>query len=452
MIKPTSPYSAFVFDSYRHDPATGEVLLTYKFENGPEFTERLVIPPSGRVLSEEEGRALDRALFALHLAAGVSYYKAYCPNNVIVNSGALSKGEADFWTTLYTHGLGEFFYRNDLDFTGLIHFPVSEVVRSHHPQPLLGEEGRKNQGALVPIGGGKDSLMSIGKLLTAQKSFSLFTFGQHERLDQMAQMLRLPQLAVERFVDPQLIALKGQPGVYNGHVPITAILATTAVTAAIIHGNADVIFSNERSANVGNVVMNGMEINHQYSKSLAFERALSNYIKQSISPNIRVFSLLRPFSELAIVQEFVKAGKYFDAITSCNRSFRIVKDGTEQRWCGECPKCAFVFALFAAFVPTESLRQIFGRNFFEHADLVPTYQALVGKKMKPFECVGEPEEVIVALAMAHERGELEDTAVMKWFVAQVLPSVSDLEAMKTRVFTPSADHLVPSEYLSIIGL
>jgi hypothetical protein len=210
--------------------------------------------------------------------------------------------------------------------------------------------------------------------------------------------------------------------VYNGHVPITSLYSIIGVLLALVYNYKYVVMSNEQSADYGNVEYLGNEVNHQWSKSVEFEGMLSSYIRQYISPDILYFSLLRPFTELRVVSEFVKFPKYFPVFSSCNNNFKIYAESNSQsRWCGHCPKCAFIFSMLAAYLSKEEVVQIFAKNLYEDEKLTGLYKELLGiKDVKPFECVGTPDEVKAAFYLAYKKGEYNDTAIMKLFENEVL--------------------------------
>jgi hypothetical protein len=165
------------------------------------------------------------------------------------------------------------------------------------------------------------------------------------------------------------------------------------------------------------VEFHGKEINHQWSKSEEFEKLFQNYIHDFVTGTVQYGSQLRDKTELQIVGEFVKYPQYFHCTTSCNTNWRIVKEKPKELWCGKCPKCAFVFALFAAYLPKATVLEIFGKNFFEDATLSSLYKELLGLEgFKPFECVGTPEETTEAFTMAHKKGEWDDGIIMQQFL------------------------------------
>ncbi|MBI5156272.1 hypothetical protein HZA45_03305 [Candidatus Peregrinibacteria bacterium] len=457
-------YSRFIFDSFAFDPKSGKIELHYSLDDEVSFTETIILPvcESGTGAPDAE---LQHALFALHLIGGISYYKTCLPKIIEIRSGSLTEKEAAFWTDVYENGLGEFFYKNDIDFRGLIRFPAADAPP---PNPLPrgggkekmregGKNGERNRGeVLVPIGGGKDSIVTAELLKKAGKDVTLLRVGHHPLINEVAKIAGLPLLTVERHLSPALFDLNAA-GALNGHVPITAYLSILSVIIAMTEGFEAVVWSNERSASEGNVTVHGKEINHQWSKSMAFEKSFSEYLAESIGTNIASFSLLRPWSELRIVREFTKFPQYFGAFTSCNKNWKILSkplsptlsrgERGKPLWCCCCPKCAFAFLLLAAFLPEKTIIEIFGKNLFEDEALLPLYRELLGLTgIKPFECVGTPEECQAAFFLAQEKGEWEQTAAMKIFMKESAPSVKDSKKLIERELSASGDHMIPEEY------
>jgi hypothetical protein len=176
-----------------------------------------------------------------------------------------------------------------------------------------------------------------------------------------------------------------------------------------------VLVGNEKSANYGNVEYLGEMVNHQWSKSEEFEKLFNDYVGKFITPGIKYSSPLRDMTELQVVEKFVQYPQYFKVFSSCNRNFRI-NNASQKKWCGECPKCLFVFISLAAFLPKEEVLDIFGKNLFEDKNLTPLFEELVGvRNFKPFECVGTQEEVEEALKKISEKGEFNETILMKHF-------------------------------------
>jgi UDP-N-acetyl-alpha-D-muramoyl-L-alanyl-L-glutamate epimerase len=388
----------FIFDSYELDADSREIRLRYSLDEKVNF-EEVILLPEGE-WNKLDPNLLDRALFNLHLIGGISYYKSHCPKEIIVKSGLLSEAEVCFWNKLYTQGLGEFFYENRLDFRNLVNFPVSPGFQQ---EPIKADLPKKS---LVPLGGGKDSIVACELLKKANLDFDIFNMGGHQVTKDVAEVMGKELIIVKRTLSEKLFELNAA-GAMNGHIPITAYVSFLSVIMALLYGYDSVVFANEASSNYGNVELHGMIVNHQYSKSLEFEQDLSGYLAQFLTPSLRVFSLLRPWYELRIAKEYAELTEYHHVASSCNRNFKIKGDGMESRWCGECPKCAFVFAILSPFMERDRLVEIFGKDLLADENLKSLFAELTGEKdIKPFECVGTPDEVRTALKWAGE-SELE---------------------------------------------
>jgi len=452
------PYKTFIFDSYAFDRENAEITLRYTLDDEVEFIEKISLPRRGIHVRNLPHGLLDRALFALHLIGGISYYKTCCPKEIVIRSGALTEKQARFWNEVYENGLGEFFYKNNIDFRNLIHFPVS--AKEPTTELLFAPHGDR---VLVPIGGGKDSVVTLELLRRSGLHCHMFRMGPHPLIKKLAQKTDLPLLHIERTLSPALFTLNTE-GALNGHIPITAYLFFITVVTALLYEFRTVVMSNERSANVGSLLFHGKEINHQWSKSLAFERLSQEYLRTFITSDLQYFSLLRPWSELRIAHVFSHFPQYFDCTTSCNRNWKITKPLTitlsrgergkpaTNLWCCSCAKCAFTFALYAAFLPKEKILSIFQKNLFEDQTLLPTYMALLGTEgVKPFECVGTTEETKAAFLLARERGEFNDTPAMQLFFERELPHITDTAKSIRDALEPTVDHAIPPAFSTVLS-
>ncbi|MDD4318874.1 MAG: hypothetical protein PHW10_00920 [Candidatus Peribacteraceae bacterium] len=454
-------YQSFIFDACAFDPETGIITLTYSLDDDITFKERLTLPMES-LRSSDDAPSLGNALRALHLMGGISYYKTCLPKTMTIRTGNLSPEEAAFWNTVYENGLGEFFFRNNIDFNGLIHFPANQQPVPSTQQPPEAPIENRAKRVLVPVGGGKDSMVTVELLKKAGFDCTLLRLGKHPLIDRLAEEAGLPLLTVNRSLPKELFELNAA-GALNGHVPITAYLSFVAVIVAILGDFDAVVLSNERSASFGNVSYHGKEINHQWSKGIAFERMMQDYLRSFVKTDISCFSLLRPLSELHIAKLFAQFPRYLPLTTSCNKNWKIRaresaplppgegRGGEGNLWCGKCPKCAFVFSLLAAFVPKKTLLQTFGKNLYTDAALLPLYRELWGiEGMKPFECVGTPDEAKAAFLLAMEHKEYDHDPVMQAFKKDVLPSIPDPKKLIDEILTPSADHCVPVPFSKLI--
>ena len=434
---PTS-ISRFRFVRRAFDAASGRVELAYAFDNGAEMVETLVIPGAPFALDAARQSAVDAALRLLHLIAGVSYFKTAVPPEIVVEDGALDAEAAALLTSIYENGLGEFAYNNGLALRGKVRFPVDRNIDAV-AAPALG----LGQRALVAIGGGKDSLVSIETLRDAGVAQTVAWIGGSQLIAACAAKTGFPTLNIERKLAPRLFELNRE-GALNGHIPVTAINSAILVLAALLTGHDQVVFSNERSASYGSVIPGTGEVNHQWSKGWDFERAFGDFIGRHVAADLRYYSLLRPLSELAVAQRFARIDAYDGVFSSCNRNFHILGEKPSSRWCGHCPKCRFVFLALAPFMPKPRLLGIFGRNLLDEPSQIAGFNALLEfHDHKPFECVGEGVESRAAMNALTRRAEWREDALVRRFVEEVLPHL-DAEALElAEQLTPRGDHRLP---------
>ncbi|MBF0160749.1 MAG: endonuclease domain-containing protein [Magnetococcales bacterium] len=378
--------------------------------------------------------AVAQALRNIHLMLGISYYKSCCPREMVVHGDPLNRQEAAFWEQLYTFGLGEFFYRNGLDPRGRVVFPWQEGDRAAIvlPEPTT-------ERVLLLIGGGKDSAVSHEIIQESGVPVDLFSLGSAPWIMRLAAAFGAPHRVVKRRLDAKLFALNAA-GAYNGHIPISACIAFISLLVALVGGYRGVVASNERTASYGNLVWHDLEINHQWSKGLAFEQAFQHLHRQQFVNAPDYFSLLRPLSELAICGLFARRMRYFNCFTSCNANFQLTHTGQTPRWCGKCPKCLFVYLMMAPHLGESRLHTIFGDNLLADAAQLPTLEALAGVRgHKPFECVGTPEEVLAALSHLEQQGRLANTPVQGWYETSVRPLVTDPASLWQEQITPGTE-------------
>lgn len=437
-------YSRFIFDSYRYDPDISTLSLRYRFSGGPVFEEKLVFDFRSRLLSPAHRVALDRIFRLIFLLSGVSYYKAFIPETLVCEAFPLDQMTAKFLHKFYEKGLAEFAYRNGISLRD--HFEIKSVPGSGEPAIEL-ELPRRT---CVPVGGGKDSLVTIETLRCGGESLVLFALGDAEPIASCITAAHLPFIRVHRRLDGALSRLN-RAGAFNGHVPITGILSAIALACAVMCGCDAVAMSNERSASAPNLHINGTDINHQYSKSLEFENDLSKYIADAISPNLVYFSLLRPLSEIEIARRFSRYRKYFEIFRSCNAAFKQASAERARHWCCDCPKCRFVFLALAPFVAKPDLVAIFGRNLLNDDAQAGGFAELCGlQKHKPFECVGETfESAAVMSSLANHPAWREDRVVRQ--LNQEFPALAGIDPGQFRALLEiRPPHRVPASYMAML--
>ena len=401
------------------DAATGVARLVYAFDDGPELVETVTVPGAPFELDGARAEAVEQALRLLHLMAGVSYYKAAVPPQIRIEAYGIDADTAAFMETVYLNGLGEFAYRNGLDLHGRIRFPVASDSGAGDAQALgLGAH------AMVAIGGGKDSLVSIEALRALGVDQTVAWIGGSQLIKACAERTGLPTLNIGRALAPQLFDFNRQ-GAWNGHIPVTAVNSAILVLAALLHGVDQVVFSNERSASYGSLIEGTGEVNHQWSKGWAFEQAFASHVRRHVAADLQYYSLLRPLSELAVARQFARIDRYDAHFSSCNRNFHILGERPTHRWCGVCPKCHFVFLALAPFMAKPRLMRIFGRNLLDDTTQTAGFDALMEyRDHKPFECVGEARESRAAMAALAQRPEWREDALVERFAREIAPQLA----------------------------
>lgn len=449
----------FTFTGFDIDEAAREVRLRYRLGDHPgdgagdapgagmSFTERVAFDSALPAPGSPLRAAFEAAVETLWLAAGVSYYKTCVPPKIRIEGAALSGDQRRFFQTLYVDGLGEFGVRNGVDVAARIDF-LNAPCAPGAPRfaPPAADSPPLPRRAAVLVGGGKDSLVSVETLRAGGEPMALFAVNPKKPILDCAAASGLPFVKVARHLDPLLFELNGK-GALNGHVPITAIVTFIAAAAAFVEGFDAIVLSNERSADQGNVIAHGREVNHQYSKTTQAERDIAAQLAAHVHPGLTYFSLLRPLSEAQIASLMARATRYDDAFTSCNRSFQINPRTPPARWCGDCPKCRFSFLMLAEHMGRERIERVFGKNMLEDPSQLGGYEELAGLAgHKPWECVGELAESGVALLRLADRPEWKDAAIVQALAPRIRALMPEPDAVWRALMTPSPDHRLPPRY------
>ncbi|HEX6568996.1 MAG TPA: hypothetical protein VF015_07520 [Acidimicrobiales bacterium] len=435
--------AVFRYEGYDVEPAADRLTCHYSLD-GRAFAERVAFPGGGRW----DDPAVDHAARWVYLLAGVSYYKTGAPPVVELPVTPLRPAERYFLHSFFVDGLGEYAYRNGIDLTDLrIEAPAFDDAAAG---PATTTEPNARRRPLIPFGGGIDSIVTV-ELTRPVADAALFVVARpgdrFAAIERPAAVTGLPVVRAEREIDPQVLRSR-ELGFLNGHVPVTGIISAIGVMAAVLDGRDALIMSNEWSSSVGNIEIDGRAVNHQWSKSLAFESGFRGVLAGSLGPGIDYFSRLRPYTELLIADRFARLGNYHLAFQSCNRGFHIDPARRLDHWCGQCDKCCFIDLILSPFLDAARLSEIFGgREPLDDPALLPRFRALVDTSgaLKPWECVGEVDESRAAVALASRRPDRAGTPVLRALADQLgdrLPSPVAVEAL----MRPIGEHHVPDAY------
>jgi hypothetical protein len=324
--------------------------------------------------------------FRVGLGLAPYFFSFLTPDRLMVRAGPLDDGERARWERWYTHGLAEKCYRQGLD-------PGTRVVTEpRHDAPASCAPGGGGDGTLLMNGGGKDTAVAAELLHAAglrPRWLSVNENPAQSALREASGDAAGPRVKGGWEKLPPVGAFR-----YQGQPPLLLFYDLAAVMAARMSGAGAVAVGNERSADFGNLEYRGLDVNHQYTKSDAFERELSALLA-SLGCGVRLYSPLRPLYELQIAQAFAGLTRYHPHFMSCN----VGQTGGRRQWCGRCPKCAFLAVILGPFLTAAQTAAIFGRDLLDDPGLLPTFLELAGLEgHKPFECVGRPEEAVAALA------------------------------------------------------
>ena len=335
---------------------------------------------------------LDTILFNIGMIELISYWKLACPRKVYITPFRLSEEQIKWWKKLYFNGLGEFFYLNGIkenvdDFMEII--CESDISLNKINIPL-------SDATLVPVGGGKDSVVTLELLKNKLPVIPLIINprGATNECVKVAGFSEEQVAVIKRTLDSTMLRMNNE-GFLNGHTPFSAMLAFYTLLIGFATNSKYIALSNESSANEPTVP--DSEINHQYSKSIAFENDFRDYVNKYISSDIEYFSFLRPLNEIQIASLFSRNKDYYMVFKSCNAGSKT------DSWCGKCPKCLFTYLIMSPFISQEDLINIFGKDLLNDNDLQPILKQLKGEAdVKPFECVGTIEEVNACLNFSQQ--------------------------------------------------
>lgn len=396
-IELRNTYPEFVYEGFEYEIVADGVSMQFNYSAGDEihFQPKMKLLWGKYKSANIESRCLEGLVFHIGLIELISYWKSVCAPTVRVRDFQLSEPQQQWWKKLYWNGLGEFFYQNTIqsDEDSFLNFvfddetPLADTLT--YPQVPACDT------TIVPIGGGKDSVVTLESLKAAHRSIVPFIINPRGATLDCARIAGFPNtediVVLQREIDPMLLELNAQ-GYLNGHTPFSAMLAFYSLVVAYCTGIRDVALSNESSANEPTIP--GTHINHQYSKSLEFELDFRSYVAQYMNDVAHYYSHLRSMTELQIAEQFAKHPAYFPVFKSCNA-------GSKQNiWCCNCSKCLFAYIILSPFIPKETMVSIFGEDLLDKPSMKQYFDELTGiAEVKPFECVGTVDEVNIALQM-----------------------------------------------------
>src|SRR3989338_5125411 len=253
-----------IYQDFEVKPDGKNLSIRFSFLLEPDivFTPEIVIPVA--VSNQESPRrgeetpGIRNLAFNLGMVEAISYWKAACPPQLVVEAGYLSPEQISWWRNLFIHGLGEFFFRNQVDFTAADFLTIRSTQGSNLCSLQRLDLDGELSGDLILAGGGKDSIVTMETLKTIPGRQNALFLNSNQESPSFARRLLAKAgfpnpIVVDRKIYPKLLQLNKQ-GYLNGHTPFSAYLGFLGVLVAYLHGFKHVISSNELSAGEENLI------------------------------------------------------------------------------------------------------------------------------------------------------------------------------------------------------
>lgn len=377
----------------------------------------------------------------LGLAYTPFLYKLSDFSEVEVRTASLDAESVGFFESFLRGGLGEFRYLQGLDPSRRIKL-IATLDEGINPISVSPSDD-----LLMLNGGGKDTIVAAEMLKEAEQPFTWLSIRPNPTRRKVIALSGVPE-ALEVFyeLDPKINLNK----VYKwGHLPHTSVVLSIGLIVAILRKSRYVAAGNEHSANFGNVIYKGFDVNHQYTKSFEFERGFQRFVSRRVVSDISVFSILRPYGDLQLAWMFSRHDEYFSHFISCNRGI----GRGEGEWCKECPKCAFMALALFPFVGPDGVRAVFGENVLERPAIRRHILQLVNGRIKPWECVGTKEECRLALRLLLEsNADMNFTQRPTRHDLEQAAGQDDIEELRNRLLDHAHDeHLIPNELVHALN-
>ena len=395
-------FPKFIYKSYDIVDEGDKLVIKYEFEipGLNTYTPKTEIPKKEFKFKDVNSDFVRNIVFFIGMTEAISYFKITCSPQFVIKCGNLNEDQKKWYRKLFYLGLGEFRYRNNIEVNeeDFVSFEgLGNVIEQEEAT-----DSSSLKGILIPVGGGKDSNVTMDILKPYKEESLAVSIGAKDVVKECCSVAGFNDKDIVEIYRIFPVELKNanDSGYLNGHTPFSAIVAFYTYLVSYLLGKKYVALSNEDSANQSNV--EGVNINHQYSKTFEFEKDFREFADKYLKADVEYFSLLRPITEFQIAMLFAKQKEYHKVFKSCNVGSKQVP----WIWCCDCPKCLFVYTILSPFLSKEELINIFGEDLFEKESLKDTFVELCGfGEIKPFECVGTYEEVQYAVSEVIRQNE-----------------------------------------------
>jgi hypothetical protein len=313
------------------------------------------------------------------------------------------------WQRIFDNVWAQWRYENDLS-----DYMHPDIARSQSGRLTTAALQRRNANnrILLFCGGGKDSLVAMKSLERGNFAFDSLSYSssiygtaqlQHALIRRLQQFSKpencYRQWIFDDFLDSPVLSLRPEFGVKTLTAAETPSSIFSVIPLILAHGHSHIALGHERSADTGQVhwTKTGEDINHQWGKSYEAENLINSYIKRFLVSDFEYFSILKPIYDTLIFQMLQRDLSAVPATHSCN---------IRKPWCMRCPKCAYVWLGYMAFLPLEVVRKTFGpENLFDVPELQIIFRQLLGlENQLPFECIGQASESQLFFELCKHKG------------------------------------------------
>jgi hypothetical protein len=379
-------HSCLTYKNYSYVADGKNLVITYHFHLSPDidFKPTITIPFAGSANDISEAETL---IFATGLIELISYWKCACAPHIMIECGRLDGAHTAFLKKLLINGMGEFYFVNEIDFTPSDFISISSSGKKHLPVTV-----KNTSGDCVLVAGGKDSSLLLELLKGGASPLKALSIVGSPATDTSVAIAGIPacnHLKISRVIDRKLIELNAK-GYANGHTPFSALIAHLSLLVGALHQIKNFYVGNERSASEANTTYRGLAINHQYSKSVEFERDFRALASTHLTAEVTYTSFLRPLYEIQIAKLFSRYPQHFSNFKSCNVNQK------KNTWCLNCSKCLFVYLMMRPWINEKQTLEIFSGNPLSSPRAKELLEELCGlSPVKPLECVGTRSESVL---------------------------------------------------------
>ena len=254
-------YKKFIYKDFKITEDKESINITYYFEipGLTKFEPNIQIMKKNIKYKSIDNEYIRNIVFNLGMIEVISYWKCVCSENVIIECGNLNGEQKQWFKKLYYNGTGEFRYINNIHIEQekFVNFVTNKEVESIVPEipstDIL-------SGYIIPVGGGKDSVVTLEKLKEEKRNNYCLTVGGKEPVLECCKIAGYNDnqiIEVKRTIDANLLELNKE-GYLNGHTPFSSVLAFLSYLIAYLtnkkYGKLTVLEKTNKRQDGGSIV------------------------------------------------------------------------------------------------------------------------------------------------------------------------------------------------------